>query len=211
LRTLRLCASALKLRNAYAVTSALVDAVFEEGEHVLKFGAVGFVGGHEVFVGGEHHAGAGDLVEIGGGQGLRGVAGREGGGVVAGVDLEDAVQAEIADEFEVAGADADEHEAAGRVLLEQIEGGAGQHAEEGAVHAAAVLKIDHEAGLPLIDQRVEKIVEAAAVLKGGAALDAHDHGIGIGINEVGGFGGLGHGGKESGAGGPPRTGSGLNQ
>lgn len=104
------------------------DAVFQEGEDVLKFGAVVFVHGHEVFVGGKDVAGAFDFVQNRSGwkrlvAGCSRTAGGGGREVFAGVECEQAVEAEVAHEFEVARTDTADDETAGRGKLAHLKRG----------------------------------------------------------------------------------------
>ena len=112
---------------------------------------------------------------------------------LAGVDRQQAVQPEIAHQFEISRTHPRQHQAPTARPLLQLERDPRQHPEKGAVHARALLKIQDESHLPLPQHLRHKIPQARAVLEARAPGDAHHHGIGVGIHHVNGLGsGLRH-------------------
>ena len=138
----------------------------------------------------EHEPRVFDLAADAGGDG-QAPGGRRGQRTAAIHDGEP-VQAEIVDQVEVPVVHAREDQLGGRALPAQLQRHPGHHAEKGAVHAGTVVEIQDEAVPALPQHDVEEILQVAAVRERRATLNAHHHGIGVGIDKEGRFGGVRH-------------------
>ena len=110
-------------------------------------------------------------------------------GKVPRIHNQQTMQAEVADQLEVALTHPRQDQAAPRHRLAQLQRGTRQHAEKRAVHARTVLEIEHESSPALLQQLADEIAQTSAVLKTRAAVDSDDHGVGRSIDEVDRLGG----------------------
>ena len=141
--------------------------LLQEFEDVLESHGVLGADGREIFVRLEDgFAGRG-----GGGDGIRG-GGRRGGGLL--LEAQDAVEAEVAQDFAVARVRADDAEGAFRP---DFHAHADEGAHEGGIHEFAVGQIDDELTVAAADHFLGKIFQAAAVLEGAAAGDPEPDGV----------------------------------
>ena len=102
---------------------------------------------------------------------------------IAGVDLDYAMQAQVANQLQVARPHAAKDERSRGLQRARFQGSAGKDAQEGAVHSGTIVKIDDKGSFARRGQAFKEISDGRGIEQIGLTVNFDDNGIGISIHQ----------------------------
>jgi len=154
------------MRGAWMKLESVSLFFFQESNYILEFGSIAVVNTREGFMGLQHGRPVHGILpfqcfEVEGGM----------GGCGFGVDICEAMEAQISDQFKIPGAQAGDGQGALRGMLASGNGCSGDDAEEGAVHRGTLRKVQGKPWTVTCHHFLEERTERGRVLITGSSTD----------------------------------------